>query len=36
MKDKDEEEDVSSYWMNLREKDITLMTEILHIYYVYY
>jgi len=31
MEDEDEEEDVSSYWMNLRKKDITLTTKIFHI-----
>jgi len=29
--DKDEEEDVSSYWINLRKKNITWTTEILHL-----
>jgi hypothetical protein len=31
MEDADEDEDVSSYWMNLTKKVITLTTEILHI-----
>jgi hypothetical protein len=29
--DEDEEEDVISYWMNLRKMNITRTTEILHL-----